>query len=318
MTKTRGVTAIAAVMLLAGCASSDSGTEGAGASSSRSSSSATAEPDKKTTSKTSSASPTVDCADPDLSQAEWVDNCGPNAPGGGDAPAVSPSYDDPADMMDKATAKLPYLACDDETSDYDIYGGLGITCTGRQSEGVSFDVYKTNGELISALESLSEMNPNSEYYAGENWAVGATNERTLADLQRVLDPKNAPQVEPLTKSEAKAEYRRIVEPVNNTVSDVEWLADSTDLSEYQSACADSEAAMGTFADELEFAAWPADVKTEISALVDDVESDKANWKECADATSVADANAAMDKLNQDQTAANNVRTALGLDAAPVD
>lgn len=309
-----GVTVAAAtVMLLAGCAGSDSGNDAAAGSSS------TPAP-TSSSGDTSATTSSVDCSDPDLSQAEWTQNCGPDAsPGAGDAaPATSPSYDDPADMMDKAAAKLPYLACDDETSDYDIYGGLGITCTGRQSEGVTFDVYKTNGELLSALESLSEANPGTEYYAGENWAVGATNKRTLADLQRVLDPKNAPKVETLTKSEAKAEYRRMVEPVNETVTDVDWLSDSSDLSDYTSACSDSESVMGVLADELEFAAWPSDIDTEIAALVKDVKSDEAIWKECADATSVADANAAMDKLNQDQTAANDVRSALGLDAAPTN
>lgn len=308
---TRGAAAIAAVMLLAGCAGSDSGTDTAGASSTST---------KHTTSKNSSSSkgdapPAVDCDDPDLSQAEWVDNCGPDATGGGNAPTTSPSYDHPADMMDKATAKLPYLTCEEDVPQRDIYGALGLSCTGRNGEAVSFDIYKTNGELISALESKSEINPSSTYYAGENWTTSAEDDRTLADLQRVLDPKNAPKVVALTKSEAKREYQRMVEPLNDSLGELEFVDEESNVSEFQSACTTIEDAHITFIDELEFAGWPTDVKATIPALVKNLKADLPHWKTCKEAATSTEANAALDQLSGDRAPANTVRSALGLEVA---
>lgn len=295
MIKKVGVAA-AAVMLLAGCAGSDSGNDAASSSS-----------------KTSA----VDCKDPGLSQAEWTANCGPDSTGG-DAPAKSPTYEHPADMMDKAVAKLPYLVCDDPTPVRDMLGALGIACTGRNGESVTFDIYKTKGELISGTESSEEINPGSQYYAGETWTVSAEEDRTLADLQRVLDPKNAPKVAPLTKSQAKREYQRMVKPFNDALGELEYIGEYSEVDEYQSACTTIEDAQDTFIDELTFAAWPSAVKSKTTALVTDLKADQRQWQACADASTVESANTALDGLSSDRSSANAVRTALGLDAAATD
>lgn len=302
-----GVTAVAAVVLLAGCASSDSGSDAAtGSSSSTSSTSSTA---------SSPTTANVDCSDPDLSQAEWTANCGPDATGGGAAPATSPTYDHPADMMDKATAKLPYLVCEDEVPQRDILGALGLSCTGRNGESVTFDVYKTNADLLSGTETSESINTGSMYYAGETWTFSAEEDRTLEDLQRVLDPKNAPDVTPLTTSQAKREYQRMVKPLNDSLGELDYIGEYAEVDEYQAACTTIDDAHDTFAAELEFAAWPEAVAGKIPALVTDVKSDREHWKDCSEATSVDDANTALDSLSTDQGPANAVRSALGLEDA---
>ena len=73
-----GVTVAAAVMLLAGCAGSDSGKEVADSSGSSTVSGAST-----SSSSDDAATSKVDCADPGLSQAEWSQHCGPDATGGG-------------------------------------------------------------------------------------------------------------------------------------------------------------------------------------------------------------------------------------------
>lgn len=300
MKTTVGVT-VAAVMLLAGCTSSDSGNDAA-----------------DTPSKTSAAASAVDCTDPDLSQAQWIDNCRPDATGGDDAPATSPSYDHPADLMDKVSVKVPYLVCDEDVPQRDFYGALGLSCTGRNGETVTFDIYKTNAELIDGTDAKAEINTGSQYYAGENWTISAEEDRTLADLQRVLDPKNAPKVAPLTTSQAKREYQRMVKPVNEDIQEIGWLDEYSELSEYQSTCRTVKSATETFVAELNFAAWPDDVATEAKALAKDTKKSVQHYETCASATSEDSAVTALNSVSSDRAAANNLRSALGLDAAPTD
>lgn len=233
-------------------------------------------------------------------------------------PAETPTpgvmFDDPAVMKDEALGVLPYLECqpDADTAEYDIHGGLGVSCIGRQGETVSFDTFKDNATLIEALTAYEEINPSSTYFAGENWAIGAQNPRTLEDLQRVLDPANAPKVKPMTKGEAAAEYRRMVEPFNESLGDFEFIdPEYSDVSEYQQACMNSQLALQQFKAELDFAAWPANAKAPAKKLSESLDGDITAYGNCIDATTNQAAEEALN-FDGDQAPANALRSVLGL------
>lgn len=233
-----------------------------------------------------------------------------------DVPEI-PTYADPVDMKEAAEEALPYLRCesDADTAEYDIHGGLGVTCLGRQDETISFDVFKSNDEMRGAMQAYTEINPSSVYHAGDTWLVGAKNERTLADLQRVLDPGNAPEVGPLNESEARSEYRRMVEPYNTVTEDYDYLNEYSEVGEYNELCTTLESAMTTFIDELEFAAWPDGADAKADKLATSAKSDLEHLQTCSEASTVDEANAALDQMSTDQTAANDFRSAIGLDNA---
>lgn len=103
MKHTRAAAVITAGLLLAGCGVSGDGGDatstGAGTTSATSSGTATS------TSTSQASPPSVDCSDPELSQAEWIDNCSDDATpppeGEGDAESIAPvrlgetyTYDD--------------------------------------------------------------------------------------------------------------------------------------------------------------------------------------------------------------------------------
>lgn len=301
MKSTTGLALLAAgMMAVAGCGGGGGSTADATSSESATSSDGTSTDSSSTSSATSSGEEAT--------------------PAASEEPAIGPDYEDPVDMKDLAEEALPYLRCDSDadTGEYDIYGGLGVSCTGRQGESVSFDVYPDSGTMLEALPTLEELNAATTYYAGKRWAFGAQNPRTVGDLKRVLDPENAPEVEPLTKAEAKREYRRIVEPYNEALGSFEYLdTEYSDVSEWQTACQDTLDEYEIMAAEFEFAPWPASVQDEMDTLIAQKEGDEAAYQACIDASTPAAADEATRPLGApDRVAAiADVREALGLEAS---
>lgn len=303
-----GLAVIAAFALTACGGSGDADPTSAGGSTSSGQNSASSE-----TSSSAVHSPSVDCNDMSLSQADWM-------AAGCDKveKAPAPTYTDPVDMKEKAEEALPYLVCQDDSdaADYDITGALTVGCSGRSEEYVGFYVFETPEIEAEAIDHYKSVNDGIRMIApGAGWAASSRNLRTLDDLQRVLDPENAPEIKPLTKQEAASEYRRMVAPSNEAKTEFDYIDEYSEVDEYQSACITNEDAMSTFADELEFAAWPSNAKDLADTLAKEARNDVQAFQKCVDSSSVDAANAALGELTQSRDTANAFRSALGLKAA---
>lgn len=283
---------VAAVAITAGCSSNSD----------------TASTDTSSPAATSSSSPSGDA------QTAADGAAAPDPADGGE----QVDYDDPVAMKTKAEDALPYIVCDEDADvpEYDAYGALGVLCSGRNGEAVSFDVVDDDTALLDAVIAYEELNPGMTYAVGPSWIVGAENERTYAELLQVLDPDNAPEVPPLTDDEAAREYARMAENVNGSTEAFEWTdPTSSTLEDYQTACSDAAAGQSTFIAELERTDWPDEVSGAVDDLVTAVESDQDAYQACEDAGSVDEAAAALEPVYADATEAAAVREALGLDPA---
>lgn len=170
--------------------------------------------------------------------------------------------------------------------------------------------------LLGAVVALTLAACTAAPPADEPAAAVSVERSVVTETTSADDAVAAAADAPMTVEEAGEHYLVLVEPTNTLLDEFDAAIAVSDMAGLRDVSGELAEGYAEFVDGLRAAAWPAEVAPAVEALALELEAEVPAWQAIADAESDQDTADRLAELPVPGTAAQLIRTALGLDGAP--
>ncbi|WP_199421812.1 hypothetical protein [Actinotalea solisilvae] len=171
--------------------------------------------------------------------------------------------------------------------------------------------------LLGAVVALALAACTPAPAADESASTVAVERSVVAETTSDEDATTQAADVPMTVEEAGEYYLVLVEPTNTLLDEFDAAIAVSDMPGLRDVSGELAQGYEEFVEGLRTAVWPAEVAPAVEALALELEAEVPAWQAIADAGTDQDTADRLAELPVPGTAAQLIRTALGLDGAPV-